>query len=566
MNILNFFKQIKPKRQFIENFYGGLQNYPYSPIEHDWGVNVVPFDGEKTPHELGKPYEFYPDYYTIRARAWEAFLKTDIVQNAIRKYCLWIVGSGLKIQVEPVKSILKSLEVTPEQIKIFIETTENLFRIYSEMQQSSYNNECNLHYEAAETLKNVIIAGDMLCVLRFDGKLVSMETIDGRHVVTPIGSNYQAEVIKSGHIIVQGVELNEKLSHVAYYVRQADMTFERIPAYGEKSGRRQAWLIYGNKARKTDIRGLSLLASILETTAKMDRYKEATIGAAEENAKIPYTIEHDQFSTGENPMIDNIAAAFGKNKGLALETITAEAEAKATKIAQTTQKQTYNMPIGAKLKRNEGNTDVNFKDFYNVNIDIVYATLGIPPEVAMDKFGGAYSGSRAALKAWEHKMKVDRVTILKWQFYKPFYDYWLDINILQGNIQIPGYLVALKENNIMVLEAYRNCRFIGPLVPHIDPVKEVNAMRGKLGKLLEGIPLQTIEQIMEELNSGDFGMVLEQIKEETEAMDDFMVLPPTPGHPSGASLTKEIEDVIEDIIEEKKHEILKIGDNGHEKT
>ena len=112
--------------------------------------------------------------------------------------------------------------------------------------------------------------------------------------------------------------------------------------------------------------------------------------------------------------------------------------------------------------------------------------------------------------------------LCKRQFYKPFYDYWLDINVLKGYIQAPGYLVALEAKDYMTLEAYRNCRFIGPMVPHIDPVKEVNAMRTKLGGKLKDIPLTTVGQVMEELSTGDFDNVINKVNNEIETVEEFL--------------------------------------------
>ena len=508
----------------VQAFRGYVSNYPFSAYENDDAINLIPFDGEKTPLEMGNPLDIYPDYYAMRTRAWESFLKSEVVQNAIKKYCLWVVGSGLKLQSEPVLSILQKYktEVTEEQLKRFVQDCEALFRLFAEMKQSVYSQNNNLHDEANELLKNALLAGDMLCVTRFNGKYPTMETIDGRHVQTPFGTAHITEATKRGNVIISGVELDEKGSHVAFYIAQENFSFERIEAR-MKSGRQQAWLFYAMKYRKSDVRGLSLLSAVMENVAKLDRYKEATVGSAEENAKIPYTIEHNQFSDGSNPMIDQIAQSFGKGKGVAPETISAECEAKATKIAQTTSKQCYNMPIGGQLKRNTNTSDLHFKDFFGVNIDIVYTTLGIPPEVAADKFGGAYSGSRAALKAWEHKIKVDRKNLLYRQYYKPFYDFWMDIMILKQIIQAPGYLTAMAQGEDIIIEAYRASRFIGALVPHIDPVKEINAMRTKLGKALESVPLTSIEQVMEEINSGDFENVINKINNEKEFIKDFLV-------------------------------------------
>lgn len=494
----------------------------------------MPFSGEKTPYELGEPINYYIEYYLMRERAWEAFLKSDVVQNAIKKYCLWVIGAGLKLQSEPVFEVLKkfNISVTEKELAKFSEDSESQFRLFAGMTQSTWSEESCLHELACEDLKNAILSGDILCILRFDGKYPKMETIDGIHIQTPIASDHLAAAENRGNEIIEGVEIDKKGSHVAYYIRQDDFTFNRIEAYGANTSQRQAWLFYGQKFKKSSVRGMSLLAAIIEAVSKMDRYKEATITSAEENANIIMTIEHNQFSDGENPLIESLAQSMGKDKGTAPETDSyTQCDAKATKISQHTSGEVINMPTGSKLERHNGSSDPKFAEFYGVNAELVYAIIGIPPEVAADKFGGAYSGSRAALKSWEYKILVDRTTKLKRQYYKPFYDFWLNINVSQNNISANGYLKALFENDHMVLEAYRNSRFIGATVPHIDPEKEAKAMRVKLGKGFENVPLDTISKVMEELNSGDMNAIIKKLQNEKELFKDFI----GPTEPKSAS-------------------------------
>ena len=481
------------------------------------------WDGENTPYTLGTPWNVDINYQAARVRAWSAYLKTDVVQNAIKKYCLWVVGSGLKLQSTPSFSILEKYKtgITKEILKKFTEDAESQFRLFAELNESVYSENYNLHDEAAEALKNALLAGDILCLLRYDGDKLSLETIDGVHIKTPIGTKYEELAETKGNIIKDGVEIDKKGKHVAFYVQNSDFDFDRIETYGRKTGKKQAWLMYGMKGKKSDVRGVSLLLAVLETVSSMSEYKDSTLKSAKTNANIPYTIEHSQFSDGEDPRTQLMAQAFGKGKGVALETLTSECDAKASKIAMETNNQTFNMPVGSKLARHTGSTDESFKDFFLVNIDVVYATLGIPPEVALDKFGGAYSGSRAALKAWEYKMMVDRTNILKRQFYQPFYNYWLDIAIIDNLIQAPSYLQAMFDNNYMVLGAYRSCRFIGAGVPHIDPAKEANAERTILGKKLADAPLSTIEESIEKLGRGDYEQVVKKVNEEYQLLDNF---------------------------------------------
>jgi len=513
---------IGARRDSPKSYYsGGLRR------SSGWSASnmTAVYDGEKTPYEMGNPYNFELDYYTMRARGWEAFLNTDVVQNAIHKYCLWIVGSGLKLQSDPNDIILNKKGITSQDIDNFTRDVEANFRIFSNSKFSTYSQNYDMHTVAAESLKNAIISGDVLCLLRVtDDERVVIDIIDGHHVQNPLMSDYYAEAADRGNKIKEGVEIDRKGRHVAYYVASDDMKYQRIPAYGEQSGQRMAWLMYGRRYKIDSVRGMSYFSAVLENASKLDRYKDATVGTAEENAKIPYSIEHNQYSDGENPMINQLAQTMSDGKGVAPETETdyADAAVLAAKIAKQTSKYVYNMPRGATIKRNEFKADNQFKDFFLTNIDIFYATLGIPAEVALDKFGGSYSSSRAALKSWEYNMFVSRTNILQKQFYSPIYNVWMDVNVFNNKINAPGYLEALMMGDVMTLEAYRNCRFIGATVPHIDPEKEVKAERAKLGDKFDSVPLTTAEQSCENLNTGDFENISKKTKYEKDIAPDFV--------------------------------------------
>ena len=529
MAVKDFFNPKKILDKYISEKANQIVSESRSEISANMYAHHIPiyFGGEKTPFELGTPSDFELDYYAIRKRAWESYIKTDTVQNAIKKYLLWVVGSGLKMQSEPAFQVLQSngVDITAEELKTFSELSEQKFRLYAKSLYSTYNENQSLHDLAIEAGKNALLAGDVLVLERFNGDNSTTDFIDGGYICNPVFSDYYEKAEKRGNKIIDGVEINKKGKHVAFYVIQEDLTYKRIPAYSS-SGRMQAWLMYGLKSKSSDVRGMSLLTAIMESHAKLDRYKEASIGSAEEQAKIYMTVEHGSKSDGENPIINPLAKqAFNKGKGVAPETrsISEACDEAATKITQTTGKQAINMPVDSQLKMHSNVAGVNFESFWKPNMQIIYATIGIPPEVAMDLFGGAYSGSRAALMSWQHKMKTDRTVIFERQFYQRIYAYWLDINVLTDKINLPQYLKALLvDKNKETLEAFRSARFIGPNVPHIDPVKEANAERIKLGKGMDNVPLSSVEQSMENLTTGEFEPMIKKVKNEKDLAKDFI--------------------------------------------
>lgn len=469
------------------------------------------YDGEKTPYTLGTPTEVGADYYGMALRSWEAFYTVDIVQNAVNKYLLWVVGAGLKLQANPLTSLIQNQDFSEKE---FQRTAETAFRLFCKQKSASHSRELNLHQLANEAAKNGMLAGDCLVVCRYSkSRGVTVQVVDARSVVSPILGEHAERAAKRGNTLRDGVETTSAGEHVAYYLRKNYTEFTRIPAYGAKTNRRQAWLMRSRQATTSDTRGLSLFSAVLQTVEQMDAYKDATLGTAEENANIAYTVEHNQFSDGSNPMIDQLKQSYAIGSGQAPETAgELDGESVASKIAKTTRKNAYNLPVGASLKEHGAKVDVNFKDFFETNAGVVYSTIGIPPEVAADKFTGAYSGSRAALKSWEHKINVDRENILASEFYQKVFEFWLDFAILDGEVQAPGYLDA--KDDATQRAAYTNARFIGVGVPHIDPLKEINAIRRQLGARYDGVPLTTLEQSVERLNNGDLADILRKLEEE----------------------------------------------------
>ena len=96
-------------------------------------------------------------------------------------------------------------------------------------------------------------------------------------------------------------------------------------------------------------------------------------------------------------------------------------------------------------------------------------------------------------------------------FYQPIYEQFFELECLKGNIQAPRYL-ELKNDDGYLDNAYTKARFVGVKIPHIDEVKEVNAV---LSKLKGG--LTTFEQALEDLGiMSDFDSIIERRKIEEE--------------------------------------------------
>lgn len=527
MGILDIFKRKPTEQELMKAEYtkrisasgGGSPLY------------VQSFTGEKNLGELGPAIDYRPAHHELRIRSWQAYMESDIARTIIRKYTLWIIDRGLKLKSNPSKTI-KGLNT-----EAFNEEVESRFNVWASSKMSSYNGMVSLNSQAKEAFKNAALGGDCLVVLRYIDGVVKVQLIDGAYVQSPIG------YISLDSKIVDGVECDENGKHIAYHVRTDLLTYERIPAIS-KTGFVTAFLVYGERYKISTRRGIPLIGTVLETIKKIERYREAAVGSAEERQKIVLAIKHHIQGTGESPFAEAIVRA---RKGDTFSNVDLPEDdngnALADKVYATTNKQTFNLPPGAELQTINSTQEMFFKDFFSTNADIICATINIPPNVAFSIYNDSFSASRAATKDWDHTIEVTRADFQE-QFYQRIYNFWLFTEILKGNIQAPGYLEAMVNKDLMIQEAFNSCRFTGPLFPHIDPLKEANAERAKLGPSGAHLPLTTLEQATEVLSgSGDSDSNMEQFAEEIKYAEKLGIEKVQPAEPAtDPKKTKKADD------------------------
>ena len=504
-NIRDFVTAEKPVKKVEALRTGGV----YNEIVN-WS-----FDGEKNLGGVGQMKDYTLDFNALRVRSWQSFLESELTQTIINKYTVWVVGNRLKLQSEPNQDALETESISFDMNELTTRL-ESRWSVYSNSNYSTHSGNCNLNRLSRTAFKNSKLGGDVLVILRVVNNIVNVQLIDGQCVQTPLVSQSQTvKGKKEGATIRNGVEIDKTGKHIAYWVNQGNYNFKRVEAYGKKSGKKMAYLVIGSEYRIDNLRGMPLISTSLETLAKLDRYKEAMVAGAESRAKIAYSIEHGIQSTGENPFTQNavIASDYQENSNLP---VTEDGYSLNTRVTSSVENTTINMPNDSKLVMHESKQELAFSDFYTINVQHICAALGIPYEVAMSMFNSNYSASRAALKDWEHSLNVQRKDFSE-QFLSPIYDLFFDIQIMTNKVNAPGYLIG----DDFIKEAYKQHRFIGMGVPHIDPLKEVKAEREKLGELGKNLPLTTLERAVETLNTGDSSQNIKKFSDELRKANEL---------------------------------------------
>ena len=479
-----------------------------------WGRTYAKsFNGEKNFGDMGPVIDYRMDYLGLRRRSEQSYLESEIAKTILDRFAIWIVDKGLRIECEPREKLLKAAGIDFTETESFNDIMESRFSSWAKSKKSTYNGNQNFNELAKDAFKYSKVGGDVLVVMRYTNGKFTVQLIDGKHVGTP--TDY---TVYEGKQVINGVEIDDKGKHVAYWVKKDPLKFERIEAYNETAKMDQAFIVYGTKYRLDDNRGIPVISTSLESLKKIERYKEAEVGTAEEIAKVAYQVVHQVFSDGESPFSKQIMkmSDVGSDRDQDAYPVDELGNNLANAVKASTNKETYNNPRGAEIKPlNHGNGKMAFKEFYETNANIICASVGIPPNVAFSLYNDSFSASRAATKDWEHTISFERDDFTN-QFYSRVFTFFLHIQVIEGNIDLPGYLTAFRDDDEYVLEAYRNARFTGPMFPHIDPLKEVKAERAKLGPLADNIPLTTIEKSTEFLFGGDSKSNIEQFSKEIE--------------------------------------------------
>ena len=478
----------------------------YYPVGTLWGGT---YNGEQEPFDLNDGYIYDVDYYTLAQRAYTLTTINEFARIMVLRLTEFVVGTGLRLHPTPLRNFLK------RQFRINIpeDFSKNIQELWS-LIESDKNISCTktrtIHSLAKLIFYNGLIAGDVLVIKRVVKGHLEYQVVNGLSVRS------SQSMSKDGkHKIIDGVEIDENEAPVAFYVIEKDGKERRIKARDSK-GRLLAWLVPCGIERLNATRSYSILGAIMQKLHKIGQYSNSEVIAAETNAKFAAWVEQDKDSSGVNP-ISNIP---GMGKILANQGIVAGGDAGETKLIERFKQSLkkivsgifIHMPKGQKLNSfDTKRPNVNYTQFLDGSMKYNTASVGLPLEVALMQFSNNFSASRASLKMYEVILQNNRQFTINDYFYQPVYEQLFELGCLKGLIQAPRYL-QLKNDDGFLDNAYTKAKFVGVKIPHIDEVKEVNAV---LAKIKGG--LSTFEQGLEDLGvTSDFDSLIERRKIEEE--------------------------------------------------
>jgi capsid protein len=471
--------------------------------ERDTGMYRVEHNGEQSPLGLGVTVDYSFQYQEARSRGWKLYYDSTLLQTFVNNYCDWMCGSGLVLQSAPITDIIDMYDKNFDKKK-FIQQAETRFRSHMNSRESTHDRSLTGNILFWQAVRSALVGGDELIVLRSRDGYVTFEAIDGGRVRNP-DSAEMTRIKERGNFIYEGVEYDKNNTNVAYHVLNADNTYSRIEAYGNKTGRLQAFLLFAKLGRSGDKRGLPAFFASIEDLTNLSRLTSATVKGAVTAASFAISIESDINSTGEKLILNGM-------KGAMLRAAQLEENGYSEKFANNAAVIGVNNilepPPGAKVKPLQATTNVDTGAFIEGISVYITASLGIPYEMTVMLFKNSFSASRMSSQSFAQKL-IDKRKMYVLNYYLPAYAISIELDALSGKVQADGFLNALLRKDHILIQAYLNCTFTGPKVPQADPLKETKSLAMQLE--LFGI---THEQFADACGGNDFYTNLETIAEE----------------------------------------------------
>ena len=429
------------------------------------------FDGDKFPGGFGATSLLAMDHWTLRQRSNQLFNENLYARGLIRRLITNEINKGLNLEAVPNGDILGGAMKNDDTRTDWSEDVESRFQIWSK-------NAPLCDYFQADTFggiqrtirREALVTGDVLVVLRQSQRLrlPKVQLISGEKVQNPMSPK-----VRKGNTIKHGVELDAAGRQVAYWVTQVDGTSARVPAIGERTGRRIAWLVYGTDKRLDDVRGLPMLSLVLQSLKEIDRYRDSAQRKAVINSILAMFIKKTDDKPGTKPMTGGAVrreeATVTDGDG-STRTYNLSSHIPGVILDEL---QTGEEPVGF----NSAGTDINFPVFEAAVLNAVAWSNEIPPEVFTLSFQSNYSASRGAVN--EFKMYLDKMRAeFAEKVTEPIYQEWLISEILLGKINAPGFLEAWRDiSKYDILGAWIASDWSGAIKPSVDLKKEVAAYR-----------------------------------------------------------------------------------------
>ena len=497
-----------------------------------YGGNSYSRYGDGSKWEFGLSHSgasIHQDHYTLRMNARKAYHDTPQARAIVDRYADVVVDTGIKIQPTPDSALLG---MSPEAAEDWAERIGRRYdlwlgskdchraeamtgyqaqRLYQIFQQRDNDIFTRLHYNGGARLQS-----------RLQFSFLDPSQIRGDAYTSTSGFNGDDDdgIVRdaAGRETGYKVWLSKKGTPGVYDEKT-------IPAWGPKSGRRM--MLHGFSPEYAGQgRGISRLSHALQEFQNLTDFSLATIKKAINQSNITMVVKPSGDNPASNPMEGFTGTAgpasqqFGSSPSPAdtAEGVTSESlrpveycPLPEAAVGVPGSVGVFNLQEGEELKPFPNTTPADtFDAFVDSFTSHLSASMSMPLEVLLMKFGSNYSASRGALilfwrVAWIWRQEMDA------DFLTPLYESWLSEEIAGGRESAPGW------TDPRLRAAWLSHDLVASPIPNIDDLKTSKANKTNLE-----INATTFDRVARETNGSNGKANRSKLKRE---LDQWQAMP-----------------------------------------
>lgn len=415
------------------------------------------------------------DLPMLRARSRDQMRNAPVALGALNTTVSHVVGTGLAYT--PAIDA-KFLGLTPEEAEEWSANTKRLFDIYAASLDCDLGRRMNFYGLQDLLVRTQLESGDGIVltprVARSGGKpRLAFQIIEADRVCNP---NKKPDT----EILIDGMELDEDTGEtVAMHVARkhpgdplsGNNTWDRVGMRGDSTGRRNILHMF-KPLRPGQIRGVPMIAPILEPLKQLNRWTDAELNAAVVSSMFSVFIKMDP---------DAFDDMFDENAKSAI------VEKASNWSGDMESGQAINLLPGESIETSSpGRPNPAFDPFWAAIVRQIGMALEMPYEVLTMHFQSSYSAARAALlMAWKG-FRARRDTLATY-FCQPALELWLADEVAEGRISAPGFFAS-----DVVRAAWCAALWTGDGMGSLDPQKDV---AGAKDRVALGISTKEAESI-----------------------------------------------------------------------
>lgn len=458
------------------------------------------------PVSLSSKSDINQNLSKLRNRSRDLVMNSPIGSAVIETCAIYTIGRGLKLFPRINAEILG---ITQEEAREWNRRTAREFELWAMNPETDWNRRNNFYDLQWIAFVSYLIDGDSFLLFKRQSPslrnpyTLRLHLLEGNRICNPYDSSYSSGNISyssNGNRIIDGVELDSYGRQIAYWIASSvpsdslDSTlpqWSRVKAIGDITGIRNILQI-SHDIRADQLRGVPILAPVIETLKQISRYTSAELDSA---------VVRSYYSVFFTQMLDGSQMDLNALR----EEVSEPLDVSEMRLGSGT---IAALPAGIDVKSLDSSRQSAFPSFVNELIKQIGASLSIPFEVLMHTFNSSYSASRAALlQAWDH-FSARRSWFVR-DFLRPVYETWLVEAIATGRISAPGFF-----EDPLVRSAWESADWYGARMSLLDPKKELEATRMKIE-----LGLSTRRREAAELMGADFEENIEELRHENEIIE-----------------------------------------------